>query len=130
MPLTDADRNEIISRLNKSMAKVCPPMIQKSASDKGMEIIGNKPVPYGYKKEIIPGMYFASSVARKDMVSFYFFPCYTQAKALGALAPKLMKCLKGKTCFNIKKVDQVDEKEVTALLKACVKIWKEMGYMK
>ena len=41
-----------------------------------------------------------------------------------------MKCLKGKTCFNIKKVDQVDEKEVTALLKAGVKIWKEMGYMK
>jgi hypothetical protein len=130
MPLTDTDRNEMLSRLKKAMSKVCPPMVEKSTSDQGMEIIGNKPVPYGYKKEIIPGMYFASAVARKDMVSFYFFPCYTNAKAFSAIAPTLTKCLKGKTCFKFKKVEQVDEKELVALMKAGVKAWKEMGYMK
>jgi hypothetical protein len=86
-------------------------------------------VPYGYDKKIVPGMYFSSFVARKDMVSFYFFPMYMQAE-FKDLIPIMIKTLKGKTCFNIKKPEQIDEKELAALLKKGVAAWKKMGYMK
>jgi hypothetical protein len=69
-------------------------------------------------------------VARKDMVSFYFFPCYTNPKEFNNVAPQLFKTLKGKTCFNIKKPEQVQATELNKLLKLGVAEWKKAGYMK
>jgi hypothetical protein len=46
------------------------------------------------------------------------------------VAPSLSKYLKGKTCFHFKKEEQVNEKELSALLKKGVAAWKKMGYMK
>ena len=94
------------------------------------ELMGNKPVPYGSKKIIVPGMYFCSVVARKDMISFYFFPIYYHTTDFIDLIPTLAKSLKGKTCFNIKKPEQVNVKELDALLKKGVQTWKKLGYMK
>ncbi|MEO8086559.1 MAG: DUF1801 domain-containing protein [Bacteroidota bacterium] len=129
MPLTPESKAEIISKLRKALEKCTPPMVISKLSKDGMELIGNKPVPYGYKKEIVPGMYFSSFVARKDMVSFYFFPMYMNDQ-FNELIPDFKKTLKGKTCFNIKKPEQVNEKELAALLKKGVSAWKKMGYMK
>lgn len=105
-------------------------MVITKQSDNGMELIGNKPVPYGSKKEIVPGMYFCSVIGRKDMVSFYFFPIYFQNEEFISLIPSMKKQLKGKTCFNFKKTEQVDVKELNALLKKGATTWKKLGYMK
>jgi len=94
------------------------------------EIIGNIPVPYGSTKRIVPGMYFASTVARKDMVSFYFMPIYYDKKTYNKIAANLLKSMKGKACFNFRNEDQVDEKELDAMLKKGSQIWKKLGYMK
>lgn len=104
-------------------------VVSKDTADT-FELIGNKAVPYGSKKTIVPGMYFSSVVARKDMVSFYFFPMYYNENAFRELFPTMSKCLKGKTCFNFKKADQVIEKELVALLQKGVAAWKGQGYMK
>lgn len=104
-------------------------MVVSKESRDAMELIGNTPVPYGSTKKIVPGMYFCSFVARKDMVSFYFFPLYHDTSFVEAI-PTLRKTLKGKTCFNIKKADQLDEKELAALLKKGVSAWKKAGYVK
>lgn len=130
MPLTPEDRASISSKLRKCLSKCVPPMVVSKDTADTYEVIGNKPVPYGSKKEIVPGMYFSSFVARKDMVSFYFFPMYMEPGTFMSLIPASSKCLKGKTCFNFKKPDQVNEKEIDALLKKGVKAWKDAGYMK
>ena len=93
-------------------------------------LIGNKPVPYGYDKKIIPGMYFASVAQRSDSVAFYFFPIYYHTAEFKKVAPSLIKCLKGKTCFHFKKEEQINRKELDALLKLGGKAWKAEGYMK
>ena len=129
MPLTPEVRSEIFDILVQAMQTCTPPMVVTKNSDQGFEIIGNKPVPYGHDKKIIPGMFFASAVPRKDMVSFYLFPLYGQEEIFSAMAPIAMKCLKGKTCFNFKKIEQVNKKEIEAMLKKGVAIWKKMGYM-
>ena len=105
-------------------------MVASKDKEGVFELMGNKPVPYGSKKIMVPGMYFCSAVARKDMISFYFFPIYYHTADYIDLIPTMAKCLKGKTCFNIKKAEQVDVKELNALLKKGVAAWKKQGYMK
>jgi hypothetical protein len=129
MPLTEKAQKEILDKLKTALLKCTPPMVVSKQSENGMELMGNKPVPYGYNKKIVPGMYFSSFVVRKDMVSFYFFPMY-MADGFKELIPNMIKALKGKTCFNIKKPEQVNEKELAALLKKGVAAWKKQGYMK
>jgi hypothetical protein len=130
MPLTSEAGTAIFNSIKSVLQKQTPPMVVTKDKAGVYELIGNKPVPYGSKKEMVPGMYFSSVVARKDMVSFYFFPIYFHTDEFIDLIPTMAKCLKGKTCFNFKKPEQVNEKELSALLKKGVKAWKEHGYMK
>lgn len=130
MPLTNEARKEIFETIKGVLLKQCPPMVASKDKEGVFELMGNKAVPYGSKKVIVPGMYFSSVVARKEMVSFYFFPIYFHTADFIDLIPTMAKCLKGKTCFNFKKTEQVHVKELTALLKKGVMAWKKMGYMK
>lgn len=130
MPLSPEVRKDIFEKIRSALEKQAPPMVVSKERVDVFELSGNKPVPYGSKKEIVPGMYFSSVVARKDMVSFYFFPLYYHEDDFKDLIPTMIKCLKGKTCFNFKKSEQVDEKELNALLKKGIKAWKKNGYMK
>ena len=130
MSLTEEIRNEIFDSVKSCLIKQVPPMVVSKDKEGVYELMGNKPVPYGSTKKIVPGMYFSSVVARKDMISFYFFPIYYHQQDFIDLIPVMSKCLKGKTCFNIKKTEQVNKKELTALLKKGVVTWKKLGYMK
>lgn len=129
MPITDETRKKIFAVLKKHLDACTPPMVgTKGAKPLTLHLIGNKPVPYGYDNKIIPGMFFAAVEQRKDSVAFHFFPSYYNA-GMKKVAPSLYTCLKGKTCFHFKKVDQVDEKELKALLQAGVNAWKKEGYL-
>ena len=130
MPLSAEDRKTIFTTVKAALQKYVPPMAVSKDKEGVFELMGNKPVPYGSKKVMVPGMYFSSVVARKDMVSFYFFPIYYHEKDYKDIGPTLLKSLKGKTCFNFKKPDQVNSKELDAMLKKGVQAWKKSGYMK
>lgn len=130
MPLTPEARKTIFSALKAALEKYSPPMIVSKNGMDVFELIGNKPVPYGSKKTIVPGMYFSSAVARKDMVSFYFFPLYYHERDYENIIPSMTKCLKGKTCFNFKKPEQVNAGELEAMLKKGIEAWRKSGYMK
>lgn len=129
MPLSPASKKEITDKLKSAFLKCAPPMVIAGQSKDAMQLMGNTPVPYGYSKKIVPGMFFCSYVVRKDMVSFHFFPMYMNDEFLKHI-PNLGKTLKGKTCFNFKKPEQVHEKEIAALLKKGVIAWKKLGYLK
>lgn len=130
MPITPELRKTIFNTLLQNLETLCPPLVlTKDVAALTCELIGNTPVPYGYDKKIIPGMYFASIAQRKDSVAFYFFPAYMHPE-LSETAPTLFKCLKGKTCFHFKKESDIDEKEFIALMKKGVQAWTKSGYIK
>ena len=133
MPVTPETKQAIFNKLKAAMLQYSPPMVvpkKNLGRADAFELIGNTPVPYGSKKVIVPGMFFVSIVNGKSMVSFHFFPIYMNKEAFKDLAPLTMKCLKGKSCFNFTKVEQVNEKEIAALLKKGVAVWKKLGYVK
>ncbi|MCY7409518.1 MAG: DUF1801 domain-containing protein [Chitinophagales bacterium] len=130
MPITAETKNNIFSLLKKVMEESCPPLVITKNSKEGIEVIGNIPTPYGSKKVMVPGMYFASALIRKDNVSFYFFPIYYHEKDFEKLIPTLLKCLDGKTCFHFKKEEQAVEKEIKAMFKKGIEMYRKQGWVK
>ncbi len=64
MPLTVEAQKEIFEKIKSVLQKQSPPMAIAKDKENVFELMGNMPVPYGSKKQIIPGMYFSSAVAR------------------------------------------------------------------
>jgi len=129
MPLSPADKRSMVAAIRTCLANFSPPMVISKQSPDGCEWIGNIPVPYGSTKKIVPGMYFASVVTRKDSVNFYFFPLYNHEEDFIPLIPALIKSLKGKTCFIFKKPEQIIPEELEALVRKGVRAWKKNGYL-
>jgi len=130
MPLTALQKSAILARVKTVLKSFSPPMVVAKEKDDTIELIGDKAVPYGSKKQIIPGMYFAAATIRKDSVAFHFFPVYVDPTAFVRAAPSTMQLLTGKSCIHFRKEEQVNEKELNALLKQGVQAWKKRGYMK
>ena len=99
--------------------------VQDSA-DK-VETTGTIETMQGKKK--VPGMYFASVIPKPKDVRLYFFPIYTHVEAFADLSPSLRKCLKGKSCFHIKKIDEVDKRLFSEMIDRGIKIYQENGWL-
>ena len=65
-------------------------------SKKTVEILGRK------KDEL----WFASALVQKGYVGFYYMPVNGDPSIKKIIKPGLLKCLKGKACFYIKKQDK------------------------
>lgn len=129
MPFTAETGKEVFEKIKSVLQKQCPPMVISKDDENNFELIGNKPVPYGSTKKIVPGMFFVSIILNKTMVSFHFFPMYLNKEIYEPLVPNMIKLLKGKTCFNIKDDKEINEKELNALLSKGIDVWKKMGYL-
>ena len=64
-----------------------------------------------YKKEVEilgkshPELLFVSLLIQKGYIGFYFFPIYIDPGLKDKIPLPLLSCLKGKTCFYLKKKD-------------------------
>ena len=69
--------------------------------------------PYSekYKKAI----FFGAAQIKKNYVSFYLMPVYMFPELLNGMSPELKKHMRGKSCFNFKKVEPELLKELTKL---------------
>lgn len=129
MPLAIETGKEIFEKMKSIMQRQVPPLMVGKNTKDNFELIGNIPVPYGSTKKIVPGMFFASVLLNKTMVSLHFFPMYMVKDVFEPLVPNMIKLLKGKTCFNIKDVKEINEKELNTLFKKGVEVWKKSGYV-
>lgn len=90
------------------------------------EVAGTIEVMQGKKK--VDGVYFCTVVPKPKDVRFYFFPLYTHADQLD-MSPALKKCLKGKTCFHFKSLDDSLETEVKGLVDSAISLYKAEGML-
>lgn len=74
-------------------------------------------------------MYFAGVLVQKGYVGFYFMPVYTEPSLKNQLHPDLVKCLKGKSCFHIKKNDPELMQHVKEALKTGYNNYKAKGWV-
>jgi len=89
-------------------------------SEMPVEIAGRKRDEY----------WFGAILIQKGYVGFYFMPVQDPAERKAIFKPELLKCLKGKSCFHIKKSDKEIFKQVEEALAAGYKKTKERGWIK
>jgi hypothetical protein len=88
-------------------------------SEKQVEIAGRT----------FPAVYFASLIEQKDFVGFYYMPVYMNPEIKEELSPRLLKLLKGKSCFHVKSLNEGLFNEVKAALDLAAKLYKKNGWV-
>jgi len=86
---------------------------------KEVSLFGKKPQP----------TYIAGVIQQKNYVSFYFSPIYSHPDFFKNINPDLKKFLKGKSCFNIKKINPQLLEEIEDLLKKGIIKYKEIDWI-
>jgi len=90
-------------------------------------LINEKPVVIdGRKKD---ELWFASALIQKGYVGFYYMPVYMNDAIRSQLGADLLKCLKGKACFYIKKDDPVLFDQIEKALHLGVDAFKMKGWI-
>ncbi|MES2004715.1 MAG: DUF1801 domain-containing protein [Bacteroidota bacterium] len=90
-------------------------------------LVSHKPVVIaGRTKEEI---WFVSALVQKGYVGFYYMPVYMNDPIKKRISPELLKCLKGKACFHIKKKDASLLKDIDAAIKIGYDAFVKMGWM-
>lgn len=74
-------------------------------------------------------MWFVSAVIQKGYVAFHYLPIYMNPSMGELFSPELMKCLKGKACFNIKKNDPEILAEVQKAIKIGYEAYQKRGWV-
>jgi hypothetical protein len=88
-------------------------------SHKSVEIAGRK------REEL----WFVSALIQKGYVGFHFMPIYAYKPLGEVLHLDLMKCLKGKACFHIKKNDDHLFKQIKKAIKIGYDLYKKRGWV-
>jgi len=126
--MDDKLKQKIFDELKSRMAKHASKLEVRSETEKAYNLYGTKDVQLEHKLE--KGMYFASVMKMKSYVGFYFFPIYThKSDTEPTMDPDLLKCLKGKSCFHIKKDDPSLYKSIEKALKDGMKLYKKIGWV-
>ena len=118
---------DIFQRLKAIMKKFEDPLKPKFDLDskydlwsfKDVEIAGRK------RKEVS----FASIIIQSKYVGFYYMPIYTDTSLQDVFKPELLKLLKGKSCFHIKKLTPELEKQITEALEIGYNLYKKRGWI-
>ena len=121
------EKTEILESLKKILSKFCKQLKVTRDSGKVYEIYCKKSVTVFNKQ--LDGMYFASAKILGGFVGFYFFPIYTHPKEFVNIPAEIRKCLKGKSCFHIKKLDKTLESQIKDMVKQGYDLYKKNGWV-
>jgi hypothetical protein len=121
------NRQEIFARLKELLVKYNPPFTPKTDNErwydlylmKDVEILGRK------RKEV----WFAGIIIQKAYVGFYYMPVYAEPERKKLFKPELLRLLKGKSCFHIKKLDEELVKQIEQALADGFEMYKQRGWV-
>jgi hypothetical protein len=118
------DLTEIETTLRGILKSHVPTLRVRKDESSVLEICGTKEVMQ-YKQKV-DGYYFASVVPKPKDIRLYYFPIYTHPTEFTP-SDELKKCLKGKSCFHIKKLSPELENEITEMVAKGVELYDKDG---
>ena len=106
------DLNHIFNSLRPLLQRYQPPFLPKQDNERYYDL-------WSFKDLVIEGrkrkeIFFAGLIIQKSYVGFYYMPVYAEPEVKQLFKPELLRLLKGKSCFHIRKLtpellDQVEE---------------------
>jgi hypothetical protein len=122
------DKQQIFEKLKALLKEYDGRLTATRDSADGYELYSIKDIEaFGRKYD---KMYFAAALIKKNYVGFYYMPIYAEPeKVTKFFKPELLKLLKGKSCFHIKKYDQEIFRQIEDVLKKGFEAYKEKGWV-
>ena len=118
-----AGNSETFQALRALLSKHVPPLKVLSDATDRYELITPKPFHNkGIRKD---NAYFGAIMIKKDYVGLYLMFIYDEPKNADKLGADLKKTLKGKSCFHIKKLDEILIKQIEAALEDGLSYYKK-----
>ena len=117
----------IFFKLKAILQSFSPPFKITGNSEKSIDLYTTKEAELLGRK--YPSVYFAGVKIKKGFVGFYYFPIYMYPELLEKFPPELKKCLKGKTCFHIKKDDAMIFQQINEILKDGFAFYKKKNFI-
>lgn len=115
---------EIEATLQSLFKAHVPPLQIRKDNENVFEVAGTKEAMQGKQK--VDGFYFGSVVPKPKDIRLYYFPIYTNVDQF-TISPELKKCLKGKSCFHIKKLSPELLEEISEMIQKGVDVYLEEG---
>lgn len=121
------DLQVIFDELKPLLQAYQPPLTAKNDTSGNFDLWSFKPlVIEGRKRD---GVFFAGLIIQKRFVGFYFMPVYVETDLKAVFQPELLKCLKGKSCFHIKKLDTTLLGQIESALKTGFALYQQRGWV-
>jgi hypothetical protein len=121
------DLKNIFSEIKVLMEIYRPPLVAKVEDNKRFDLVSVKDVVIEGRKR--KELYFASIIIQKDFVGFYYMPVYSYPEMKALFQPELLKLLKGKSCFHIKRLDDQLRDQIRAALEDGFKLYQTRGWI-
>ena len=118
----------IFERLKNKLKKYEHALTAKIDLDGRYDLWSIKDVVVGGKKK--KEIYFAGVIIQKNYVGLYYMPVYTDIELKSIFKPELLKLLKGKSCFHIKKLNDALEEQIDEALEQGFELYKAQGWIK
>jgi len=124
---TLTDLKQIHTSLKELLQPYRPPLVARVEDDRRFDLVSVKDlVIEGRKRKEV---YFASIIIQKDYVGFYYMPVYSDPEMKTLFQPELLKLLKGKSCFHIKRLDAQLRDQIRVALEDGFKLYKTRGWV-
>jgi len=117
----------IFDQLKPLIARYCPPLQPKNDTDRYYDAWSIKDLVIADRKR--KEVFFAGLIIQKSYVGFYFMPVYTDPESTRFFEPELLRLLKGKSCFHIKKLTPDLLTQVEEALDRGFKLYQERGWV-
>jgi hypothetical protein len=125
--MNNPDLPGIFQQLRPLLARYQPPLVSKHDDPRYFDLWSLKDlVIEGRKRKEV---YFAGLIIQKSYVGFYFMPVYSDAEMKDFFQPELLRCLKGKSCFHIKKLDAMLLSQIDTALQAGYALYQHKGWI-
>ena len=114
--------SEVQSTLQNMFKSHVPPLQIRKDNENVFEVAGTKEAMQGKQK--VDGYYFGSVVPKPKDIRLYYFPIYTHASEFTWISDELRKCLKGKSCFHIKKLSDERIADISMMINKGIELYE------
>jgi hypothetical protein len=122
-----SDLKAVFEAIKPLLQTYQPPLVPKTDTAAYFDLWSLKPVVIeGRRKKEV---FFAGLIIQKDYVGFYFMPIYADTDLKAVFKPELLRLLKGKSCFHVKKLDDELLRQIESALKVGYELYQERGWV-
>ena len=117
----------IFQQLRPLLSRYSPPLQPKRDEPGYYDLWSFKDLVIANRKR--KEVFFAGLIIQKSYVGFYYMPVYTEPEIRQFFKPELLRLLKGKSCFHIRKVTPELLAQIDDALERGFKLYQERGWI-